>query len=59
MIDNMQKVNELEREVTLALDLTPREERLLEALHFMIAEHYGKMRTPLSVLLKNYHKEQK
>lgn len=59
MIDNMQKVNELEREVTLALDLTPREERLLEALHFMIDAHYGRMRTPLSELLKNYHKERK
>lgn len=40
MIDDLQKVNELEAEVCTALDLTPREERLLEALQFMIDLYY-------------------
>jgi hypothetical protein len=58
MIDNMQKVNELEREVTVALHLTKREEQLLEALQFMIDQHYASKRKSLATLFDNYEKEQ-
>ena len=36
MIDNMQKVNELERELSTQLNLTEREQRLLEALRYLL-----------------------
>lgn len=52
MIDTMQKVNELEREVTVALHLTKREEQLLEALQFMIDQHYASKPRLLKDLLK-------
>jgi len=54
MIDNMQKVNELERELSTQLNLTEREQRLLEALQYMIDKHYESHRAPtkLSDLLK-------
>jgi len=40
MIDNMKKVNELEAEVAVKLNLTTLEQRLLEALQYMIDHHY-------------------
>jgi hypothetical protein len=54
MIDNMKKVNELESEMAVKLDLTEREQRLLEALQYMIDKHYESHRAPtkLSDLLK-------
>jgi hypothetical protein len=54
MIDNMQKVNELESELAVKLDLTEREQRLLEALQYMIDKHYESHRAPtrLGNLLK-------
>ena len=56
MIDNMQKVNELEAEAAVKLDLTKLEQRLLEALQYMIDRHYESHRPPepLSTLLKRY-----
>jgi hypothetical protein len=61
MIDNMQKVNELEAEVAVKLDLTKLEQRLLEALQYMIDQHYRKPReltpTPLSVRRKKGRKQ--
>jgi hypothetical protein len=40
VIDNMKKVNELEAEVAVKLNLTTLEQRLLEALQYMIDHHY-------------------
>jgi hypothetical protein len=36
MIDNMQKIKELERELAVKQDLTEREQRLLEALRYLL-----------------------
>lgn len=40
MIDSMSKVNELEAELAVKLNLTEREQKLLEALQYMIDQYY-------------------
>lgn len=40
MIDRMSKVNELESEIAVKLDLTEIEQKLLEALQYMIDQYY-------------------
>jgi hypothetical protein len=57
MIDSMLKVNELESEVAVKLDLTEREQKLLEALQYMIDRHYRELRGRTPVQLSVLHKK--
>jgi hypothetical protein len=57
MIDSIQKVNELESELAVKLDLTEREQRLLEALQYMIDRHYDAHRPVFAVAMNKLTEE--